>query len=142
MKKGVSLLVVIVAVTVMLIIISAATIIGTGAITTANYEEYVSELNRVSDNVNEYYIENKELPVTGEVVSATSLGNEFLANMKDKGDLEENLYIVDLSKLKDSTIKKGKGNVSDQDIYLVTQNSQNVYYLKGFKYKAKVYFTS
>lgn len=142
MKKGVSLLVVIVAVTVMLIIISAATVIGTGAITTANYEEYVSELNRVSDNVNEYYIENKELPVTGEVVSATSLGNEFLANMKDKGDLEENLYIVDLSKLKDSTIKKGKGNVSDQDIYLVTQNSQNVYYLKGFKYKAKVYFTS
>ncbi len=141
MKKGVSLLVVIVAVTIMLIIITSATVIGSGSITSANYEEYVSELNRVSDNVNEYYVENKELPVTGEVVSATSLGNEFLANMKDKGDLEENLYIVDLSKLKDSTIKKGKGSVANQDIYLVTENTQNVYYLKGFKYKAKVYFT-
>lgn len=141
MKKGVSLLIVIIAVIVMLIIISSATVIGNGSITSANYEEYVSELNRVSDNVNEYYVENKELPVTGEVVSATSLGNEFLANMKDKGDLEENLYIVDLSKLKDSTIKKGKGSVADQDIYLVTENTQNVYYLKGFKYKAKVYFT-
>lgn len=141
MKKGVSLLVVVVAITVMLILITSATVIGSGAIVTANYDEYVSELNRVSDNVNEYYIKNKVLPVTGEFVSSTSLGNEFLANIKEKGDSEENLLVVDFSKLNDSTVKKGSGTVASQDVYLVTENTQNIYYLKGFKYKSKVYFS-
>ena len=141
MKKGVSLLVVVVAITVMLILITSATVIGSGAIVTANYDEYVSELNRVSDNVNEYYVKNNVLPVTGEVVSSTSLGNEFLANIKEKGDSEENLLVVDFSKLNDSTVKKGSGTVASQDVYLVTENTQNIYYLKGFKYKSKVYFS-
>ena len=39
------------------------------------------------------------------------------------------------------TIKSGKSSVADRDVYVVATNTNNVYYLKGFKYKGKVYYT-
>ena len=67
-KSGVTLSVIVIAVVLMVITISSASIIGTRAISTANFEEYKSELNRVSNNVNEYYLSNKKLPVTNEII--------------------------------------------------------------------------
>lgn len=29
-----------------------------------------------------------------------------------------------------------------KDVFLVTENTNNVYYLKGFKYRGKVYFNN
>ncbi|MEG0872712.1 MAG: hypothetical protein RSE00_01910 [Clostridia bacterium] len=142
MKKGMTLVIVTVAITVMLILITAASVIGSGAITTANFEEYNSTLSRVSNVVNEYYMENKELPVTGEVISAQSLGNDFLVNLKEKSDEQNPLFVVDMTKITDSTIKKGRGTISSQDVFLVTQNTQNIYYMKGFKYKSHVYYSN
>jgi Tfp pilus assembly protein PilE len=141
MKKGVTLLIVVVAITVMLILITSASVIGSGAITSANYEEYRSKLSRVSNNVNEYYVENQKLPITNEIVASSSLGDNFVANMKENGDISEKLFVVDMSLLNDSTITNGIGTVANQDVYLVTENTQNIYYLKGFKYKSKVYFS-
>ena len=46
------------------------------------------------------------------------------------------------SKLNDYNIKKGRGNVENKDVFLVTENTNNVYYLKGFKYRGKVYFNN
>ena len=53
MKKGVTLLVVILAISIMLILISTASVIGSKSIITANFEEYNLVLQIVSDEVNE-----------------------------------------------------------------------------------------
>lgn len=141
MKKGISLMTVIIAVSIMIVLIASVSVIGSGAISSANFEEYKSQIERIADEVNIYYVENGELPVTGQVVDANSLGQDFLNSLKEKNDLSNRLYVLDVSKLNDFTFEKGKGSVSDKDVFLVTQDTNNVYYLKGFKYRGDIYFT-
>lgn len=141
MKKGVSLVTVIIAVSVMMVLISSVSVIGSSAISSANFEEYKSTIERVANEVNIYVNENNSLPVTNEIVSINSLGDDFLSDVKEKNDLSNKFYVVDVSKLNDYNIEKGKGSVSDKDVFLVTENTNNVYYLKGFKYRGEIYFT-
>lgn len=141
MKKGVSLVTVIIAVSVMMILISSVSVVGSSAISSANFEEYKSTIERVANEVNIYVNENKSLPVTNEIVVINSLGEEFLAEVKERNDLSNKFYVIDVSKLNDYNIEKGKGNVSDKDVFLLAENTNNVYYLKGFKYRGKIYFT-
>lgn len=142
MKKGLSLSTVVIAISIMLILISSVSVIGSSAITSANFEEYKSSIDRVADEVNIYITDNGNLPVTNEVIAINSLGKDFLNQVKENGDLANKFYIVDISKLNDYSIKKGKGNVENKDVFLVTENTNNVYYLKGFKYRGKVYFNN
>ena len=142
MKKGLSLSTVVIAISIMLILVSSVSVIGSSAITSANFEEYKSNIDRVSDEVNIYVTDNGTLPVTNEVIAINSLGQDFLNQVKENGDLAIKFYLVDISKLNDYNIKKGRGNVENKDVFLVTENTNNVYYLKGFKYRGKVYFNN
>lgn len=141
MKKGVSLVTVIIAVSVMMILISSVSVVGSSAISSANFEEYKSTIERVANEVNIYINENQVLPVTNEIVAINSLGEEFLAEVKERNDLSNKFYVIDVSKLNDYNIEKGKGKISDKDVFLLAENTNNVYYLKGFKYRGKIYFT-
>lgn len=142
MKKGLSLSTVVVAISIMLILVSSVSVIGSSAISSANFEEYKSNIDRVSDEINIYVTDNGNLPVTNEVIAINSLGQDFLNQVKENGDLANKFYLVDISKLNDYNIKKGRGNVENKDVFLVTENTNNVYYLKGFKYRGKVYFNN
>lgn len=142
MKKGLSLSTVVIAISIMLILVSSVSVIGSSAITSANFEEYKSNIDRVSDEVNIYVTDNGTLPVTNEVIAINSLGQDFLNQVKENGDLANKFYLVDISKLNDYNIKKGRGNVENKDVFLVTENTNNVYYLKSFKYRGKVYFNN
>ena len=141
MKKGLSLSTVVIAISIMLILVSSVSVIGSSAITSANFEEYKSNIDRVADEVNIYVTDNGTLPVTNEVIAINSLGQDFLNQVKENGDLANKFYLVDISKLNDYNIKKGRGNVENKDVFLVTENTNNVYYLKGIKYKSKMYYT-
>ena len=140
MKKGISMVTVLIAVSVMMILVSSVSVIGSSAISSANFEEYKSKVERVADEINIYINENGTLPITNQIVSINSLGGDFLEAVKEKNDLSNKFYVVDISKLNDYSIENGKGNLNDKDVFLIAENSNNVYYLKGFKYKGKVYF--
>ena len=140
MKKGVSMMTVLIAVSVMMILVSSVSVIGSSAISSANFEEYKSKVERVADEINIYINENGTLPITNQSVSINSLGEDFLEASKEKNDLSNKFYVVDVSKLNDYSIDNGKGNLNNKDVFLIAENSNNVYYLKGFKYKGKVYF--
>jgi type II secretory pathway pseudopilin PulG len=141
MKRGISLVVVVVAITVMLIVISSASVIGFNAINTANFDEYQSVLDRVSSAVNQYYLENSSLPINNMVVAKESCDNSFLSAVSDNGDLENNLFVINMDKLNISTIEQGRGTVASGDVFLVSQNTNNIYYLKGYKYKSAMYYS-
>lgn len=141
MKKGVSLTTVVIAITVMMILIASVSVIGSSAINSANFEEYKSEIERVANEVNLYITENDTLPTTNEVISINTLESEFLNSLNENNDISNKLYVVDISKLNDYNLEKGKGTVSDKDVFVVAEDSNNVYYLKGFRYRGKVYFT-
>ena len=141
MKKGITMSVVLVAIVIMMLIISAATVVGTNAVSTANFEEFKSIISRVSDDINEYYVKNDELPVKNEIVATASLPQDMQSILSKNGDLDDKLYVVDMSKINDATLKKGRGTIESQDVFLVSETKQNVYYLKGYKYKSVVYYT-
>lgn len=140
-KSGISLTTAIIAISVMIILISSVSVIGSSAISSANFEEYKSQIERVANEINIYINDNKTLPVTNQNVSVNSLGQEFLQEVKENNDLSNKFYVIDIDKLNDYSIEKGKGNVSNKDVFLLAENTNNVYYLKGFKYRGKVYFT-
>ena len=140
-KSGVTFSVVIVAIVIMLIVMSSASIIGSRAISTANFEEYKSEIGRVSNNINEYYISNKVLPVTNEVVDINTLDVALKNEIIENGDSDATIYVVDITLVKDASIKNGNGDVLSKDVYLVSDKTQTVYYLKGFKYNGTVYYS-
>lgn len=141
-KSGVTLSVVVVAIILMLIVISSASIIGSRAISTANFEEYKSELSRVANNINEYYLSNNKLPVTNEIIDVNTVDTGLKNAIIKNGDNNDTMYVVDISLVGDATIENGNGTVSSKNVYLVASKSQNVYYLKGFKYNGTVYYNN
>ena len=108
MRKGLSLATVVVAISIMLILVSSVSVIGSSAISSANFEEYKSTIDRIADEVNIYITDNGNLPVTNEVIAINSLGKDFLNQVKENGDLANKFYIVDISKLNDYSVKKEK----------------------------------
>lgn len=94
---------------------------------------------RVADNVNEYYLNNGTLPVKKEIISSASLNVDFRNELSRKGDLEEKLYVVDMGKINDASITIGRSSTASEDVFLVSEKSQNVYYLKGVTFKKVKY---
>ncbi len=139
-KSGVTLLVIIMSVIVMMIIITSASVVGSNAIIQANFEEYRSGLSRVEDNINSYYLENGKLPITNEVVSANSLGTDFYNNVVENKDDNNKLFVVNISLLQNDTLKKGYGTLINKDVFLVAENTHNIYYLKGFNFRGQTIY--
>lgn len=139
-KKGVTTTVVVLAVVIMFIILTTATVAGSRSIDTVNYEEYMSQLTRVSNGVNEYVVKNSELPVTGQIVAKANLTEDLTNELTENGDLNNNLYIVDMSKIDVNNVSKGTGTIDDRDIFLVAENTNNIYYYKGYKFRGTMYY--
>lgn len=142
-KSGISLMVLVVAIVVMIIVLTSAVIIGKQNIDDAKYDEYINNLNRVSNEVNQYYLSNKKLPTTSEIVLKETIEDAtFIEKVEEKNDMDNELYIVNIDLLNDSTINIGKGNKTSNDIFVVAKNTHNIYYLKGFKYKGNTIYTN
>ena len=140
MKKGITMSILAITVTIMLVLVSTASVIGTKAIQTASYEEFLSKLTRVSNSVNKYVIDNKTLPTTQEIVAKEGLPAGFRAEIAHNNDQTNNLFVVDMSKLRVESVNIGKGTISDMDVFVVAENTNNVYYLKGIEYKGYTYY--
>ncbi len=141
-KRGVTTSVIVLAVVIMFIILTTATVVGSRNIDTVHYEEFTSQLNRVSDAVNEYITKNEELPVNSsyEVVGKAGLTEDLTNEITKNGDTNNNLYVIDMNKIDVNNVSKGNGNITDRDIFLVAENTNNVYYYKGYKYRGTLYY--
>lgn len=140
MKKGITISILTVTVVIMLILISITTVVGIKSIKTATYEEFVSKVTRVSNDVNQYYLDKKTLPITNEVIAKEGLPNTLKLEIANNKDDYNNLYVVDMNKLRSESVKIGYGSVNDMDVFIVSENTHNVYYLKGVEYKGTTYY--
>ena len=139
MKKGITISTLVVTVIVMFMLVTTTAVVGTRAIQTASYEEFTSKITRVSNDVNEYVIDNGTLPTTFEVIAKEGLSNELKAEINKNNDDANNLFVIDMSKLRTESVNIGKGTVENLDVFVVAENTNNVYYLKGVKYKGETY---
>lgn len=139
-KKGVTTTVIVLAVVIMFIILTTATVVGSRNIDTVSYEEYMSQIKRVSNSVNEYVTKNDELPTLGQIVAKANLTEDLTNEITENGDTNNDLYVVDMSKLDVNNVNKGTGNIDNRDIFLVAENSNNIYYYKGYKFRGTMYY--
>ena len=137
-KKGISMVILIVAIIVMRILVSSAIVMGARSMTNANFEEYQSVIARVSDLVNIYYMENGKLPITGEVLDPKSISYDFVNEVNKSNDEFNKLYVIDMKLLNNATIDIGKQSVESRDAFVVSENTNNIYYIEGFKFEGKV----
>lgn len=140
MKRGITISTLVLTVILMFILITTATVVGARAIQTASYEEFLGKVTRVADDVNKYVIDNKTLPTTAEIISKEGLPNELKAEIKNNGDDYNNLFVIDMTKLNVENVNIGSGTVQDMDVFVVAENTNNVYYLKGVKYRGTTYY--
>lgn len=142
MKRGITLSIMSVAIIIIMIVVSTATIVGVSSIDTANFEEYQSKIQRVKDNVEIYYEINSQLPVNNIIISKEDMTQDLLKEIIQNGDETSDMYIVDMNLLNIIGINIGFGDITDKDIFVVSEDSFNVYYYKGFNYKNKLFYNN
>ncbi len=156
-KKGLSLAVLVISIIVSLILISISIVGVKNSIDNASIAAYANDLASIEEAVRNYYIENDEFPsidsenvMSQEEVLAlagTGFQDELIAN-KDYVDIIANptlvgaYYQIDLAKIDiDKSIRGTKASGQNNDVFVVSYPSMNIYYLKGNVIKKKAYYS-
>lgn len=140
MKRGITVSILAVTVVMMFVLVTTATVIGVRSIQTASYEEFLSKIVRVSNDVNKYVVDNGTLPIRTEIIAKEGLPNALKAELNKNNDAGNNLFVVDMSRLRTESINIGKGTIENMDVFVVAEGTNNVYYLKGVHYKGTTYY--
>lgn len=132
-EKGVTL-VMLMLVIIILAILAGVTIsnIDTG-VDIRNYNYMKADIELLESKINVYYNNNFTLPTKGEKIQNLDLSGQ--ASQRDN----ENYYQIDISLLNNITLNYGGGTIENKDIYIINEQSHEIYYLKGAMYENKLY---
>ncbi len=142
-RQGITMTILAISIAIMLLLLTSSVIIGSGYISDAKLDDFKTMVTVASNSINAYKLENGTLPTlsSNDSILYNNYTSDFANEVIEKGDSKNKLYVVDVNKLNDfSNIKNGRGTVSNKDVFVVAENSNNVYYLKGYKYKGKMYY--
>lgn len=137
-NKGITLVSLVIVIVVMFIIASITVNISFDRFEINNLKKMLSDLELLEDKVNNYYLEYNELPIVSEYTCIKTFE-------KNSGD-NDNYYIINLEALdKGIALNYGKDgfenpNNSD-DVYIINEQSHNIYYAKGIEMKGKYYYS-
>jgi len=100
-----------------------------------NYNYMCADIELLKSKVLAYYNENGGAPVTGTAFNAKStIGSQ--ASSRDN----DNYYAIDLNKLYNITLNYGGGTIGNGDVYIVNEQSLEVYYLNGVDFEGITYY--
>ncbi len=134
-QRGISLVVLMLTLIVMFILASVAiSNIDIGS-DIKHYNNMCADILLLENKVASYYRTNGQIPITGEAIAdvQSELGAE--ADAKDNS----NYYQIDISELYNVSLKYGGGNTTNKDIYIINEQSHEIYYLKGVELEENVY---
>ncbi len=149
-NKGISLVVLTITIIVMIILASVVIFVSADTLNNSKKAAFASDLEVIEDLVDEYYLNNNELPIidttsydkTSVVALITTASDVLSEEISSNLDDTSLFYEIDLSKLPIDESKRGTREGGDtKDIYLVATNNFNVYYLKGEKIAGEYYFS-
>ena len=140
MKKGISLMVLMITVVIMIIMVSVVTISSRDALDTSRKMTFAIEISLLQEFVNTYYQENMSLPILEEmIIEVPENGIEQFQN-EDINNGQVTLYTIDLEKMDPVERIYGNGQ-ADLDVYVVSNKTHQVYYLKGVHTSKESYYT-
>lgn len=146
MKKGITLVAVLTTVIIMLILTSTVTISAFNISNNAKKTKLATELSYIKEAVYNYCnVYNNDYPISESVIVDLS---QISSNSLNQFDKEEGysekrvvLYVIDKTKLGIKDTVYGNGDVADKDIYALSKETKNVYYIKGVKAGNQTYYT-
>lgn len=135
-EKGITLIILIFVIMIMLILVGAVvTNIDTGA-DIRNYQYMRADIELLESKIMIYYNEKGTIPTMGNTINVSEAFKEK-ASLSDN----ENYYQINIDELYNITLNYGGGTIENQDIYIINEQSHNVYYLKGAAYENETYYT-
>jgi len=148
-KSGISLIVLIITIVVALILIATVTISTMRAIDDANVTIFAKDLSEIEAAAEAFYISNNLMPTaTGstimskdELVSIARNSDLLVGELTENNDLDSQFYTIDLAKINVTKIAYGTKKIGDNDIFVISLPSMNVYYPYGVTAKGTTYFS-
>lgn len=144
-KKGISLIILATTVVIMMILITTVTISGVSTLNRTKKMKFATEVSFIQEMVNSYKMNHMgEYPV-GNSVQMDISGVTSKAMPQFDGETRTatstiTLYEIDLNLLGKTDLTYGNRKSAD-DIYLVSKETDRVYYAKGLKASGNTYYT-
>lgn len=142
-KKGISMVIFVIALAMILVLITAVTASYNGIINSTRMREFANEINTIQKAVDEYKFLNNVYPQRGEytldlsIVNASSKLSQFGSDITTM-----DFYLVDLAELGINKLNRGTSNTSGSlDVYAISKENGKVYYLQGVEIDNKFYYT-
>ncbi|MEG1141256.1 MAG: hypothetical protein RSE41_02155 [Clostridia bacterium] len=145
MKKGISLIALVATIAISIILISTVTISGVATVNDTKKMELATELSMISETVNSYITKNNgTFPVTNIVsvdISGVSTKSKYQFNDENIVNNKVTLYEIDYKLLDLVSLKKGLKKGGESDIYVMSKDTNKIYYALGVKIGSKTYYT-
>ena len=143
-NKGITIITLILAIVIMLIISSIILYNAKTGIGTRHLNNMYNDIRVLKDRVDIYYSKYGKIPTIGQAY--TNIPSEI---SKINPNDNNNYYVIDLESLENLTLNFGRGykaykneqKEDENDIYIINEQSHNIYYVKGTVLDEKTYYT-
>ena len=152
-NKGVTLVSLTIVITVLLILTGVIIYNVRDSLGVGNLQEMQNDVQNLRDLISDYYAENGKIPAklkyTNEANIEKIRATGVISEKVDIGDF----YIIDLKELENLTLNHGEDykKITDatteeeasqyEDIYIVNETSQNVFYVAGIQLDNEIFYT-
>ena len=149
-NKGITMITVSVMVFVILILTGVLIYDARDSLKVTKLQSMQSDIQTLRDKVNNYYSTYGEIPARIKYTNTENIGKIDVINTNiDTGDF----YIIELSALENLTLNYGEDykNISSttteeeanqyQDIYIINETSQNIFYVEGIQVDGEWFYT-
>ena len=148
MKKGFSLVTLLVTIFV-IITLTSTVVISANSIYNSNKKvKFASEISYIKELVNSYMVNNNgNLPSNSEVITSIRdiSRDEMQSQFQDEDISNENTIVlnkIDMSRINPGTLQYGNGTEEkSDDIYCISKKTGRIYYARGCKIGSKTYYT-
>lgn len=145
-KKGITLAVLVVTIIITMILVSAIVVSYDSIKNSTKKKEFAKEIYSIQNLVDAYKFKNEKYPVTTNVTfSIATIENEDKIQFINEPGYSSNevvFRVIDLYEVGiESTTRGTQKNANTNDMYVVSENTGKVFYLKGEEIGDKVYYT-
>lgn len=147
-KSGISMFVLLITVIVAVILLSAISLNLTDVSSINKIGIFATNLNTIQEYITSCNLLKEELPFGGDILvedikskMTEEYLEKFLIELENSGDSETSSFKkIDLNKIGAHADSTGFGEDGENDIYVYSEVTDIVYYLKGVRYKSDIYF--
>ena len=147
-NKGITMIVLSIAIIVLAILTSMITYYSVDSIEIKKLNNMYNDIEQLNEKVAIYFYENEKIPILIEYPNVENILAEQRKNLDSN-----KYYVLDLTLLKNVELNYGKDfeaikenytandfNVQDyKDVYIINEESHNIYYIKGIKIEETLY---